>query len=104
MPPHPQGFLGPMVLRQYGPHKNGQRHNHEYASGHHNVVDVERIRQGLDVRTTVRTLFAFKENYSKITLTTQIMLRNIPNKIDQVIFPAMHVCSLFHGSCLIRPC
>ncbi|MCJ1294659.1 hypothetical protein MMC34_006217 [Xylographa carneopallida] len=85
MPPHPQGFLGPMVLRQYGPHKNGQRHNHEYASGHHNVVDVERIRQGLDVRTTVRTLFAFKENYSKITLTTQIMLRNIPNKIDQAM-------------------
>lgn len=28
--------------------------NHDYASGHHNVVDVDRIRQGTDVRTTVR--------------------------------------------------
>ena len=29
------------------------RSPHDYSSGHHNVVDVERIRQGLDVRTTV---------------------------------------------------
>ena len=28
----------------------------EFPSGHHNIVDVERIRQGLDVRTTVRDL------------------------------------------------
>lgn len=35
----------------------------DFASSPHNVVDVTRIRQGLDVRTT-------------------IMLRNIPNKID----------------------
>ncbi|MCJ1396506.1 hypothetical protein MMC18_009397 [Xylographa bjoerkii] len=66
MPPSLQGCLGPIAQRQYGPHKNGPRHNHEYASGHHNVVDIERIRQGLDVRTT-------------------IMLRNIPNKIDQAM-------------------
>lgn len=26
----------------------------DYASGHHNVVDVDRIRQGIDVRTTVQ--------------------------------------------------
>ncbi|KAI9826798.1 MAG: hypothetical protein M1832_005736 [Thelocarpon impressellum] len=44
----------------------GGRHDHDYTSGHHNVVDVERIRRGLDVRTT-------------------IMLRNIPNKIDQAM-------------------
>lgn len=47
------------------PHKYMGRHS-DFPSGHHNVVDVERIRQGLDVRTT-------------------IMLRNIPNKIDQVM-------------------
>lgn len=36
----------------------------------HNVVDLEKIRQGLDVRTT-------------------IMLRNIPNKIDQVMLKSI---------------
>ncbi|KAI9842524.1 MAG: hypothetical protein M1838_003096 [Thelocarpon superellum] len=40
----------------------GGRHDHEHTSGHHNVVDVGRIRHGLD-----------------------IMLRNIPNKIDQAM-------------------
>ena len=34
------------------------RQTNDYASGHHNVVDVERIRQGLDVRTTVRSLIS----------------------------------------------
>ena len=29
------------------------RQGHEYGSAHHNFVDVERIRQGTDVRTTV---------------------------------------------------
>lgn len=29
------------------------RSEQDYASGHHNVVDIERIRRGLDVRTTV---------------------------------------------------
>ena len=57
MPQNLQGHLGPVAQRQYGPYKNGPRHNHEFASGHHNVVDIERIRQGLDVRTTVRIQF-----------------------------------------------
>ena len=47
------------------PHKYMGRHS-DYPSGSHNIVDIERIRQGLDVRTT-------------------IMLRNIPNKIDQAM-------------------
>ena len=42
------------------------RQHSDCLSGHHNVVDIERIRLGLDVRTT-------------------IMLRNIPNKIDQAM-------------------
>ena len=46
--------------------KLGQRQHNECLSGHHNIVDIERIRLGLDVRTT-------------------IMLRNIPNKIDQAM-------------------
>ncbi|KAM0819194.1 putative RNA recognition motif 2-domain-containing protein [Seiridium cardinale] len=40
-----------------------QQHN---VSGQHNHVDVDRIREGIDVRTT-------------------IMLRNIPNKVDQAM-------------------
>ncbi|KAI9718973.1 MAG: hypothetical protein M1812_003858 [Candelaria pacifica] len=48
--------------RRVGPRIGGRDH----VTGHHNVVDVERIRRGLDVRTT-------------------IMLRNIPNKVDQAM-------------------
>ncbi len=36
-----------------GPPRFGGRHAHDFASGHHNVVDVDRIGRGLDVRTTV---------------------------------------------------
>ena len=36
------------------PSKLTGRRDMDYLSGHHNVVDVERIRQGLDVRTTVK--------------------------------------------------
>ncbi|KAL8632267.1 hypothetical protein Q9189_002057 [Teloschistes chrysophthalmus] len=46
--------------------KQGARNVQDYSGGHHNVVDVDRIRKGADVRTT-------------------IMLRNIPNKIDQTM-------------------
>ena len=56
--------LTPHSCQRRSPIRMGGRADHEYNSGHHNVVDVERIRHGLDVRTT-------------------IMLRNIPNKIDQ---------------------
>ena len=41
-----------------GQSKLGGRQSHEYASGHHNIVDIDRIRQGIDVRTTVRNLRA----------------------------------------------
>ena len=33
--------------------RHGGRHVQEYAGGHHNIVEVNRIRQGADVRTTV---------------------------------------------------
>ena len=36
-----------------GQSKIGGRQSHDYASGHHNIVDIDRIRQGIDVRTTV---------------------------------------------------
>lgn len=62
--PHPR--IGPVPHHQRGPLKTSSRQNLDHPSGHHNVVDVERIRQGVDVRTT-------------------IMLRNIPNKIDQAM-------------------
>ncbi|KAL8828891.1 MAG: hypothetical protein Q9170_006408 [Blastenia crenularia] len=32
---------------------HGGRHAREFSGGHHNIVDVDRIRQGADVRTTV---------------------------------------------------
>ena len=47
-----------------GPTKFGGRHTQDFASGHHNVVDVERIRRGLDVRTTV----SFDSNPSTLTV------------------------------------
>ncbi|KAL8809710.1 MAG: hypothetical protein Q9200_003179 [Gallowayella weberi] len=46
--------------------RHGGRQVPDHSGGHHNVVDVDRIRKGADVRTT-------------------IMLRNIPNKIDQAM-------------------
>ncbi|SLM35773.1 meiosis protein mei2 [Lasallia pustulata] len=64
--PPPQVRSGPYSLQHRGPARMVGRQNSDYTSGHHNVVDVERIRRGLDVRTT-------------------IMLRNIPNKIDQAM-------------------
>ena len=39
--------------QQKGIAKLGGRQSLDYTSGHHNVVDVDRIRQGTDVRTTV---------------------------------------------------
>ncbi|KAL8737938.1 MAG: hypothetical protein Q9181_001201 [Wetmoreana brouardii] len=39
---YPRGFV-----------RQGGRHIQDYSGGHHNVVDVGRIRKGADVRTTV---------------------------------------------------
>ncbi|KAL8694505.1 MAG: hypothetical protein Q9218_000835 [Villophora microphyllina] len=67
-----QGLQSPMqppgIYRQNtrGFVRQGGRNVQDYSGGHHNVVDIDRIRKGADVRTT-------------------IMLRNIPNKIDQVL-------------------
>ena len=49
----PQLKNGGFSSHRHGPLKFGSRQPHDFASGHHNVVDVERIRRGLDVRTTV---------------------------------------------------
>lgn len=51
--PSPQVRSGPYPQQQRGPLRVVGRQNNDYTSGHHNVVDVERIRRGLDVRTTV---------------------------------------------------
>ena len=45
-----QGYYSP---QHRGNSKIGGRQTHESASGHHNVVDVDRIARGIDVRTTV---------------------------------------------------
>lgn len=44
--------------------KGGRYQDDDHTSGQHNQVDIQRIKEGIDVRTTV-------------------MLRNIPNKVDQ---------------------
>jgi hypothetical protein len=53
------------------------------AAMHHNHVDVGRIRDGVDVRTTV----SIPESTTPACDTDeeQIMLRNIPNKVDQAM-------------------
>jgi hypothetical protein len=48
----------------------------------HNHVDVNRIREGTDVRTTVRS---FGNCEGDVSDFQQIMLRNIPNKVDQAM-------------------
>ncbi|CAK7203559.1 hypothetical protein SEUCBS139899_006293 [Sporothrix eucalyptigena] len=62
---------GPMG--RYGNRRNAMRMDRSMqfgTNGHHNQVDVNRIRDGVDVRTT-------------------IMLRNIPNKVDQRMLKAI---------------
>ncbi|KAG6158832.1 hypothetical protein E4U51_007808 [Claviceps purpurea] len=58
------GFLRPDGRRQNATRVSKVASNG--AANHHNHVDVSRIRDGIDVRTT-------------------IMLRNIPNKVDQIM-------------------
>ncbi|KAH6715650.1 RNA recognition motif 2-domain-containing protein [Leptodontidium sp. MPI-SDFR-AT-0119] len=66
---HPRGD-GRFEMTRYGYGGNrqlGPRNSRpNQAAGQHNHVDIERIRAGIDVRTTV-------------------MLRNIPNKVDQAM-------------------
>ena len=83
----PQFRIGAYSPQRRGAPRFGGRHTHDFASGHHNVVDVERIRRGLDVRTTVG-LDPRSVRYRAIDDVLQIMLRNIPNKIDQVRYLA----------------
>lgn len=46
-------YRGSQPCQNRGSIKQGGRQHNDYASGHHNVVDIDRIRQGTDVRTTV---------------------------------------------------
>ncbi|KAL1899482.1 hypothetical protein Sste5346_002881 [Sporothrix stenoceras] len=74
-----QGYDGgggqrPGAMGRYGNRRGGamrmDRSMQYGPNGHHNQVDVKRIRDGVDVRTT-------------------IMLRNIPNKVDQRMLKAI---------------
>lgn len=62
--PMSPGGMSPYARRQHA--LRVSRSPHHNAAGAHNIVDVNRIREGTDVRTT-------------------IMLRNIPNKVDQAM-------------------
>lgn len=54
----------PYPQQHHAPSRVVGRQNSDYSSGHHNVVDVERIRRGLDVRTTViNSVFAILRHY-----------------------------------------
>ncbi|KAI1082352.1 RNA recognition motif 2-domain-containing protein [Whalleya microplaca] len=62
-------YMTPRQFQNYGRRSNAvriTRSGYCNAANHHNHVDVSRIREGTDVRTT-------------------IMLRNIPNKVDQAL-------------------
>ena len=52
-PQTPQTRPSQFPQQQRGLPKLGNRQSHDFTSGHYNVVDVDRIRQGTDVRTTV---------------------------------------------------
>lgn len=49
----PHARSGHFLQQQRFSGKPAGRHSHDYSSGHHNVVEVDRIRLGTDVRTTV---------------------------------------------------
>ncbi|KAG5931745.1 hypothetical protein E4U53_001634 [Claviceps sorghi] len=69
----------PGFLRSDGRRQNATRVSKVASSGaanHHNYVDISRIRDGIDVRTT--------SNERKVD-QIKIMLRNIPNKVDQIM-------------------
>jgi hypothetical protein len=83
-PPATPMAMGPRGMQPYGRRQFSGRamrspyHNH---NGHHNHVDINRIRDGVDVRTTVSlTIHSF---FITDDLHRQIMLRNIPNKVNQ---------------------
>ncbi|KAJ3499620.1 hypothetical protein NLG97_g168 [Lecanicillium saksenae] len=63
-PSRPNSAYGRLDRRQHAARVS--RNSFQSPSSHHNHVDVHRIREGIDVRTT-------------------IMLRNIPNKVDQAM-------------------
>lgn len=48
------GYGRPDARRQHAARVN--RSPHHNATGHHNHVDIQRIREGIDVRTTVSQL------------------------------------------------
>ena len=54
---HQRQGLGPQQNR--GQPRIGGRQTLDYASGHHNIVDIDRIRRGIDVRTTVRNIIHY---------------------------------------------
>ena len=53
MPLSPQYFLENGARNLRGSVKLPSRQFHEFPAAHHNIVDIERIRKGSDVRTTV---------------------------------------------------
>ncbi|KAJ6782892.1 hypothetical protein PWT90_04881 [Aphanocladium album] len=63
-PSRPNSAYGRLDRRQHAARLS--RNSFQNPSSHHNHVEVHRIREGIDVRTT-------------------IMLRNIPNKVDQAM-------------------
>ena len=60
---HQRQGLGTQQNR--GQPRIGGRQTHDYASGHHNIVDIDRIRRGIDVRTTVRNIIQYTYIISK---------------------------------------
>lgn len=73
----------------YGGHRGGRFNNQRALMGHsdwhdskkpENIVNIDRIVQGMDVRTTVSLQ---NSRYLALLTDEQVMLRNIPNKMTQ---------------------
>lgn len=60
----PQVRSAHFLQQQRSSGKPAGRQSHDYSSGHHNVVDIERIRLGTDVRTTVGNPIPVNNLYS----------------------------------------
>ncbi|KYK54535.1 meiosis protein MEI2 [Drechmeria coniospora] len=73
------GFGKPDTRRQNA--MRISRSSYHNVASHHNHVDINRIRDGIDVRTTVCTCIPGNVYH----LIRKIMLRNIPNKVDQAM-------------------
>ena len=70
----------------------GLRRDSDFASCHHNVVDIERIRNGLDVRTTVSPLRESLQGVMQLTYGCRSCFETYPTRLTKY-HPCVTPCS-----------